>query len=82
MSKIGHGVIMFGFDPDSMAAYYAEQGFNSMLTGEEEDPGVECKYCHRWPFFWANAGTAAQPKWRLTTTTGKTHKCKHYGGQR
>ncbi len=67
---------MFGFDDDSMASYYAEQGFDAVLSGEEEDQGVNCKFCHRGPFFWDQVGTASKPKWRLSTADGNIHQCK------
>jgi hypothetical protein len=61
-------------DPDSMAAYYFNQGIDSMLSGEEDEQPIECRYCHRRAFFWVDT-----PKgWRLETETGKLHQCGAY----
>ena len=61
-------------DPDSMAAYYMEQGVTAMLSGDEEEMPVECRYCHRRAFFWENTDKG----WRLTTIAGRIHSCSAY----
>jgi hypothetical protein len=58
-------------DPDSMAAFHLDQ---NMLSEEEAERPVTCRYCKRDGFYWEQT-----PKgWRLTTETGKLHKCGAY----
>ena len=70
-----------GFDPDSMAGYYAEQGFNAMLDGEYTEEGVDpeplpvsCKYCGRKELHWATLPEG----YRLVNESGRVHVCKKY----
>ena len=68
---------MFGFDDDSMASYYAEQGFNAMLSGEfddEEPLPVTCRYCGKNELHWVDTGEG----WRLADVTNVVHACKKY----
>ena len=72
---------MFGFDDDSMASYYAEQGFDAMLMGEddaEDYPEIQCRYCKRNGFYWEQQSTG---KWRLVTKHGKVHVCRAHKRQ-
>lgn len=62
------------FSPDSMAAYYFDQGFQAYLSGEEEEEPIRCRYCGRAGYEWMKT----ERGWRLITTTGKVHKCKAY----
>lgn len=69
---------MFGFfDNDSMASYYAEQGFNAYLDGEEEyepeQTRKRCRYCRKAGFHWQQTETGG---WRLFTANGHMHSCK------
>lgn len=60
------------FNPDSMAAYYFEQGMESYLSGEDEQSDeVRCRYCKRRGFHWQQF----DGRWRLATDTGKVHVC-------
>jgi len=68
---------MFGLDDDSMASYYAEQGFNAMLSGELEDNEplpVTCRCCGKRDLHWVDTGEG----WRLADDEGKVHRCKKY----
>ena len=68
---------MFGFDDDSMASYYAEQGSNAMLSGEfddEEPLPVTCRYCGKNELHWVDTGEG----WRLADVTNVVHACKKY----
>lgn len=71
---------MFGFSDDSMASYYAEQGFDAMLSGELEDDEplpVTCRYCGKRDLHWVSTG--AGESWRLADDEGEVHSCKKYG---
>lgn len=62
-------------NPDSEAAYYFEQGLESYLRGDDErEDEVVCRYCKRGPFYWAQTENG----WRLSTATGRIHRCKAY----
>jgi len=66
-----------GFSSDSMASYYAEQGFDSWCYGEEEyEPTQEdkrCRYCRKSGFHWEQTAKG----WRLFTEKGHLHSCKN-----
>ncbi len=57
------------FDPDSMAAYYAE---SQLGDDEEYEPDLRCKYCRKDGFHWEQIADG----WRLFTEKGHPHSCK------
>ncbi len=61
-------------DPDSMGAYYADQGMLSEIEGDyPRSSFVVCRYCGR-VFEWEKI----DGKWRLVTPSGRVHKCGKY----
>lgn len=59
------------FDPESMAAYYAEGQLLDEEIDDEPLP-VRCRYCRKSEFHWEQLGG----KWRLFTENGHLHSCK------
>lgn len=59
-----------------MADWVNDQTDNYYLDHFEEWGQSEqtCKYCKRWPFWWLKTDEG----WRLSTETGRIHKCKAY----
>lgn len=70
-----------GFDSDTMAGYYAEQGFDATLDGEYTEEGADpeplptsCKYCGRKELHWAILAEG----YRLANASDRVHVCKKY----
>lgn len=59
------------FDPDSMAAYYAEAHLNDEDYDYDSPTVVRCKYCHKDGFYWGSTESG----WRLFTAKGNLHSC-------
>lgn len=68
-----------GFNPDSMAAYYAEQYWPDPEFGQDGAdelqgvPNARCKYCGTRSLEWRNTDEG----WRLFNKRG-AHSCKRY----
>jgi hypothetical protein len=66
-------------DPESMAAYYLEQGMyypdsDNNSDYERSERPVQCKFCKRDFLTWIQTSQG----WRLSESDGSLHSCKEY----